>query len=378
MQRRRDMLRSLGGLAAMRALPVAAAPGTAHPAAADTLRGIAAARGITFGSEVVHAELDRDPAYAALVARECAILTPGLEAKWGASEPQDGAFRLEGLDAIATFAVAHGQRLHLHNLVWTVSLPGWLVPALEAGRGHEVLGRHIATLAGRYAGRGLVQSWDVVNEPVNPRYPSDPQGLMTTPWWHALGPRFMDEAFIRARAADPHAILMINDDDLEYDYPGQQLKRDEYLRLLEGMLARGVPVTGFGLEAHLKPEHPIAEAAYRRFLRELAGMGLALCVTELDVLDRTLPAEPATRDRIVADTARRFLDVALDETALRTVITWGLSDRHTYMNRDPETRRADGLASRCLPYDDALAPKPLRQAIATALAHAPARRDRPP
>ena len=166
---------------------------------------------------------------------------------------------------------------------------------------------------------------------------------------------------------------MINDDDLEYDYPGQQRKRDEYLRLLEGMLARGVPVTGFGLEAHLKPEHPLAEVAYRRFLHELAGLGLALFVTELDVLDRALPAEAAVRDRVAADTARRYLDVALDETAVRTVITWGLSDRYTYMGHDPETRRADGLPSRCLPYDDALNRKPMWGAIATALAHAPAR-----
>ncbi len=363
---RRGLLRALGGLAAMPALPrvawAAAPPGS--------LAAIAAARGITYGAEVVHTEL-QDPAYAALVARECAILTPGLEAKWAASEPQDGQFHFEGLDAVAAFAAAHGKLLHLHNLVWTVSLPAWVVPALQAGRGHEVLGRHVAALAGRYAGR--VHSWDVVNEPVNPRYPSDDQGLMTTPWWHALGPRFMDEAFADARRADPHAILMINDDDLEYGYEGQQRKRDEYLRLVEGMLRRGVPITGFGLEAHLKPQIPLAEAAYRRFLSALAGMGLRLMVTELDVEDRTLPADAATRDRIAAETTRRFLDVALDEPAVRTVITWGLSDRYTYMNRDPHTRREDGLASRPLPYDAELRPKPMREALAAALAGAPAR-----
>jgi len=45
----------------------------------------------------------------------------------------------------------------------------------------------------------------------------------------------------------------------------------------------------------------------------------------------TIPAGPATSpraNRAVADEARRFLDVALDNPATQAVLTWSLSDRY--------------------------------------------------
>lgn len=144
-------------------------------------------------------------------------------------------------------------------------------------------------------------------------------------------------------------------------------------RLIEGWLGQGVPVHGFGLQTHLRPDKPFAERAYRKFLADLAALGLELQLTELDVQDRTLPAETAARDRAVADLCRRVLDVALNERAVRMVTSWGLSDRYTYQNEDPATRRSDGLRSRGLPYDEQLRPKPMWQALADAFAHAPDR-----
>ncbi len=350
--------------------PEGTAAASPDPAAA-TLRGRAAARGLLFGAEVLAADLAADADYAALVARECGVLTPGLEAKWAATEPADGAFRLDGLDAVAAFAQAHGIALHGHTLVWAVYNPPWLLDALREGRGDAVLARHVEAVCGRHAGRVL--AWDVVNEPVDPRWPADPQGLCTTNWWHALGPDYVERALRLAHAADPHALLLINDDDLEYDAPDRTLKRTQYLRLAEALLRRGAPLHGFGLEAHLKPDRRIAEREYRRFLAELAGMGLALFVTELDVTDQALPADIAARDALVADAARRYLDLVLDEPAVRAVQCWGLSHRHEQMGRDPATRRADGLPNRALPFDAALELTPMGEAIGRCLDAAPQR-----
>jgi endo-1,4-beta-xylanase len=167
--------------------------------------------------------------------------------------------------------------------------------------------------------------------------------------------------------------LLINDDDLEYDAPDREIKRTIYLRLVEQLIRRGVPLTGFGLEAHLKPWLPIAEKSYRRFLRELGQMGLRIYITELDVCDRTLAADIGERDRAVAGMTRRYLDLVLDEPAVRTVITWGLGDATSWMVRELSARRADGLRPRPLPYDDRLQPKPMRKAIAAAFCAAPIR-----
>ncbi len=349
------------------------APGTGSQdgATRTTLRGRAAARGLLFGAEVLAGDLAADAGYAALVARECGVITPGLEAKWAATEPAEGMFQFAGFDALARFAQAHDIALHGHTLVWAVYNPPWLLDALRDGRGEAVLARHVDAVCGRHA--GSVLAWDVVNEPIDPRWPADAQGLCTTPWWHALGPDYVERALRLAHEADPGALLLINDDDLEYDEPDRQAKRDQYLRLAETLRRRDAPLAGFGLEAHLKPGRRIAERAYRRFLEELGGMGLALFVTELDVNDQSLPADIEARDAAVADVTRRYLDLALDEPAVRAVQCWGLSHRHEQMGRDPATRRPDGLPNRALPFDAALALTPMGEAIGRALDAAPRR-----
>jgi endo-1,4-beta-xylanase len=345
--------------------PVRAQPGSLKLAAAE--------RNIGFGSEVTLADLTTDPLYAALIAQECAMITPGLEAKWGAIEPNDGEFHFAAMDAVAAFAAHHNLRLHMHNLIWSVFLPKWTLEAIAAGRSAEIMARHISTLVSRYEDH--VDSWDVVNEAADPHWPSGPEGLCNTPWRRGLGPDYVKLAFQEAASANPRAHLIINDDDLEYDEPERELKRTIYLRLLTALKHEGVPVHAFGLEAHLKPWRNLAEKPYRRFLAELAGLGLMIYVTELDVCDRFLPPDIAARDQAVAAFAKRYLDIVLDEPATRTVMTWGLSDRATWMLRDAAGRRADLLPPRPLPYDAQLAPKPMRAALMAAFQHA---RMRPP
>jgi endo-1,4-beta-xylanase len=57
-------------------------------------------------------------------------------------------------------------------------------------------------------------------------------------------------------------------------------------------------------------------------------------------------------------------------------VTWGLSDRHSWIVRRETYEakwRSDGVLSRPLPFDADLEPKPACEAIAQALAHAPQR-----
>ncbi len=77
------------------------------------------------------------------------------------------------------------------------------------------------------------------------------------------------------------------------------------------------------------------------------------------------------RDAAVADLARRYFDVMLSYPQLRYVMAWGLVDKYSWLQgRWP---RADGLPKRPNPYDENYKPKPMREAIASALRAAPAR-----
>jgi endo-1,4-beta-xylanase len=105
-------------------------------------------------------------------------------------------------------------------------------------------------------------------------------------------------------------------------------------------------------------------------------MGLEIQITELDCTDDLAPSDIAVRDGMVADEYRRFLDVALDEPAVKIVMSWGLSDRYSWIVRhenNAEERRPDGAEERPLPFDRDLQRKPAWHALAEAFAGAPAR-----
>ena len=106
-------------------------------------------------------------------------------------------------------------------------------------------------------------------------------------------------------------------------------------------------------------------AAYQQFLADVAGRGLKILITEMDVLDDGLPAENAARDQAVADAYKLYLDTALAEPAVASVITFGLTDRYTWLQEDYP--REDGAPRRPLPFDEELQPKPAYDAVYSAL-----------
>ena len=103
----------------------------------------------------------------------------------------------------------------------------------------------------------------------------------------------------------------------------------------------------------------------------MADRGLKILITELDVLDDGLPADSAERDAAIGDAYRLYLDTSLAEPAVASVITFGLSDRYTWLQEDYP--REDGEPRRPLPFDDELQPKPAYDALQSALASAPPR-----
>jgi endo-1,4-beta-xylanase len=109
-------------------------------------------------------------------------------------------------------------------------------------------------------------------------------------------------------------------------------KRTAVLKLLERMKAAGTPVDALGIQAHLVASHfPFSPAKLRGFMAEVAAMDLQIQITELDSTDEFSAASIPQRDQQVADEYRRFLDVALEQPAVKVLVTWGLSDRHSWI-----------------------------------------------
>ncbi|KQP25210.1 1,4-beta-xylanase [Methylobacterium sp. Leaf102] len=363
MPSRRDLLRV--GAFALAAGPVSAAARGAW--AADGLNAAAARKGIAYGSAVNITPLRQNPAYGRALARECGVLVPENAMKlayaWRAPGPIDFSFA----DETVAFAQGNGQCLRGHTLVWHEGIPAWAQERI-ARDAEGFLREWIGAMAGRY--RGRIEAWDVVNEICGPNS-GRADGLRASPWLAALGPGYVDRAFTILHEADSGAAGVWNENDLELDADWIAPRRAMVLRTLEGMVRRGVPIRRLGLQGHLYARHPLDQDKLRRFLRDVAGLGLAIEVTEFDVNDRDFPADLPARDRAVSDLARRFLDVVLDEPATLNVLTWDITNANTWLNTNPQRRRADGLTQRALPLDEAFARTPLWWAMHRAFSDAP-------
>jgi endo-1,4-beta-xylanase len=353
-----------------------AVPLSTHAAETQALRKLAAEKGLLYGTTISAKQISEDSRFVDLVVQQTGLVVAENDMKWqvmnrGARGDDDYG----PADTVAAFALENDLALRGHNLLWYHRTPSWFFDLTSRQEIESAIVERIRRLAGRY--RGMVHSWDVVNEPIEPK-DGRPDGLRTGVFLEMFGPDYLDLAYRTARETDPAARLVVNEYDVELDTPEQEVRRTTLLNLLERMRRSGTPVDAVGVQAHLScaGAPPFSAARLRRFLADLAGLGLTIQITELDVTDEKAPADEAVRDRLVADAYGRFLDTALDEPAVKMVVTWGLSDRHSWIVRK-ETHeskwRTDGTPSRPLPFDADLKPKPAFEAIAQAFAYAPQR-----
>ncbi|MDT8759815.1 endo-1,4-beta-xylanase [Sphingomonas psychrotolerans] len=332
--------------------------------------------GRRYGCAIKSGQIAKDPAFTAAVLREAGTIVQEYELKRHVTQPAPGRYDFSGNDKLVDFAEQHGLAVRGHTLVWYAMNPPWLEAALPraAPRAKEgLLTGYIETAMRRYAGR--IGEWDVVNEPVEPKE-GRPDGLRAKNIWEqAFGENYIDLAFHTAREADPRARLFLTDFGLEHASRRCEARRAAILRLLERALSRRVPIDALGIQGHLKPfREPFDERTFARFLDEVRGMGLGIAITEMDIADRGGPQAIEPRDAQVAAVGKAFLDVALDNPATSSVLTWGLSDRYSWLSTYPEYRWPDGKPSRGLPLDSDLRRKRLWAAMAAAFDAAPARR----
>jgi endo-1,4-beta-xylanase len=338
---------------------------------AAPLKERAARKGLIIGAEV-SAPLLADPTFRNTLTRDFAMVVPGNALKWGPLERRRKVLDFHNADAIADFAAAHGMMMRGHTLLWHDMNPKWLAKHLADRRkdAARLIRRHIKAVAGRY--RGRMHSWDVVNEAIEPK-DGRGDGLRNSLFLKALGRDYLALAFEAAAKADPGARLVFNEYGCEWGWDVGRQRRYATLRLLEDLLDKGVPVHALGIQGHLDPgsDGSLDTRALGQFCDAAADLGLALQVTELDARDTSIGGSIESRDRLVADAYARFLDVVLARPATEAVLTWGMTDRHSWLTG--HFPRPDSGIVRGLPYDADYRRKPAWYALAAALDAAPPR-----
>jgi endo-1,4-beta-xylanase len=209
-----------------------------------------------------------------LMRKHLGTITAENSWKFAPIHPAEATYNFGPADSIANFARQNGLKMRGHTLVWHQQTPDWLfrdasgVDLTPTPENKELvlqrLESHIRTVVPRYA--DVVTSWDVVNEVIDP---SQADGLRRSRWLELTGTDYIDRAFQVAREVAPPSVkLCINDYSTT-----ETAKRQALLGLVQGMIARGVPVDCVGHQMHINVESP-SVASIRTTIETFAALGL--------------------------------------------------------------------------------------------------------
>lgn len=315
---------------------------------ATSLRSLASQQGFFIGSAAASNPLQKDAQYREVLAREFNALTTENEVKFSIIHPDRDRYDFTRPDALVNFAKEHHMIVRGHTIVWFHSLPRWLTETkFTRDELKEILRDHIQTLVGHY--RGLIDHWDVVNEPLE----AD-GSLRDTIWMRVIGPDYIDLAFRWVHEADPDARLYLTD----YG-EGLNSKGDGFYALAKQLKERGVPIDGVGFQAHvgfLSADDPKEVAENMKRLNEA---GLEVVFTELDIpinIDLFTGSVEQQLDQ-QAELYQYFLQICLEAPNCNTFNMWGFTDRYTWLKSFLGTVKAP------LIFDEDYQPKPAYHAL---------------
>jgi endo-1,4-beta-xylanase len=343
------------GAEIVRALAPAAPAG-----AAPSLRTAAAARERLIGFAAPLRSLRWNQQFRDVAAREFSLLNAADTFQWNVVHPARDQYLFCAEDQFVAFAEANNMRVLGGMLAWT-SNPAWLTQGkFSRDELIAILREHIQTVVGRY--RGRVYAWNVVNEPID----AQSGGLLKGEeqlWARLIGPEYIDMAFRWAHEADPQAVLLLN----EYNAEGFNRKSDGLYELVKGMLARGVPINGVGMQTHWGdgrqtfPVQQFDRSTIGPNMKRLADLGLDVYITEMDV---TI-AKPVTPDKLAsqAQTYRQMLEVCLAASNCKALTVFGIHDGDAPSVQEP----AMSAYAAPLLFDESFRPKPAYEALADVL-----------
>jgi endo-1,4-beta-xylanase len=287
--------------------------------------------------------------------------TPENSMKPMSTQPTEGRFNFAPADRLVELAEKKGATPIGHCLVWHSQTPRWFFEGSDgkpAGRKLALarMRKHIATVVGHYKGR--VNQWDVVNEAISD---APGQQLRPSPWLKAIGEDYIAEAFRAAHEADPDAILIYNDYNIE-----RPEKRRKALKLLKSLIEKKVPVHAVGIQGHWRLSS-LDLAEVEESIKQFAALDLKVMITELDI--SVLPARyqgadisrterPSAEQRakmnpyteglpeIVAQRQaeryrQAFAMFLRHKNVIGRVTFWGVDDGHSWLNNFPVRGRTD-------------------------------------
>jgi endo-1,4-beta-xylanase len=344
-------------------VPSVAADGNVPPNL--TLRQLAQTAGLELGAAPgAVSGVTANAAYQKLIASQFTARITGVP--WNEVRPSRDEFDFSPPNSWADWsmqlAADNAMRSHGYHLVWSSSLPTWLVNGnFGASELNDILREHISTVAGRYKGRMNV--WVVSNEHVGRKLYA--KTLAENFWYLKLGDDYVEKALWWAREADPGATLIIN----ESRNDGSRIEiTNGFYELAKGLKAKGAPLDGVGMQMHLMVSDPnanaeITQGSVSALMDKYGQLGLKVFVTEFDVDLRSVPGTDADRFVQQAGIYRDMFEAALDSGACKSFSLFNPGDKYSWLVVDANASRGPSPKAAPTPWDDNLNPKPAYDAM---------------
>ena len=187
--------------------------------------------------------------------------------------------------------------------------------------------------------RGRIDGWIVANEV------TDPEGKHGLPHRRArgtrpIGPEYIAESFHVAHEEDPHALLVINEFGFETvnefgDRP--EPRRRASLQVIDTLLDDGVPLHALGIQGHLLADQfreRFDARGYRRFLASSPTAAWRSSSPRWTCSTTGCPPTAASATAGWPTSTAATSTSRFDEPAVKAVMTFGLSDRYTWLEED--------------------------------------------
>ena len=184
--------------------------------------------------------------------------------KWYHTEPKaEGEIDYSDPDRVVAWCEANGLRVRGHCIFWGIEgyVPKWQ-KTLDDAALRRVIERRAKEVTSHYKGR--ISEYDVNNEMMHGDY-----------YAKRLGQGIVADMFRLAREGDPAARLYVN------DYGILQSGGEGYARYIQGLLDRGIPVDGIGIQGHSGGQTDPAKV--KATLDRLARFDLPIKITEFDM-----------------------------------------------------------------------------------------------
>ena len=265
--------------------------------------------------------------------------TATLPFYWRDFEPQQGVPRTRELRDTAQWFRDHGVAVKGHPLVWHTLAPPWLSGDVE-----RQLRRRIQREVTDFA--GLIDTWDAINEVViMPVFEAEANAITDLARVRGRVP-MIQLACDEARAANPHATLLLNDFDLS----------SRYEDLIAETLAAGVRIDALGLQTHMHQGY-WGEEKMLAMVDRFARFGLPLHLTESTLLSGDLmppdivdlndyvvdswPSTPEGEARQADELVRHYRSLT-SHPSVEAITYWGVTDAGAWLGAPVGLVRADG------------------------------------